>query len=113
VNCELSYGGICMKMNMNELMKQAQMMQSKMAKIQDELAAETVEGNAGGGMVRAIFNGQSEIVSIHIEKEVVSPDDVEMLEDLISAAVGDGLRKAKELASDRMGPLTGGLGGLF
>jgi DNA-binding YbaB/EbfC family protein len=102
-----------MKMNMNELVKQAQRMQSQMAKIQEELAAETVEGNAGGGMVRAIFNGQGDIVSIHIEKEVVSSDDVEMLEDLICAAVGDGLSKAKELASQRMGPLSGGLGGMF
>jgi DNA-binding YbaB/EbfC family protein len=99
-----------MKMNMNDLMKQAQKMQSQMAKIQEELAAETVEGNAGGGMVRAIFNGQGEIVSIHLEKEVVNSDDIEMLEDLISAAVGDGLRKAKELTSERMGPLAGGLG---
>jgi len=99
-----------MKMNMNELMKQAQKMQSQMAKIQESLADETVEGNAGGGMVRAVFNGQGEFVSIHIEKEVVSPDDVEMLEDLISAAVSDGLRKAKELASERMGPIAGGIG---
>ena len=102
-----------MKMNMNDLMKQAQKMQSQMAKIQDDLASETVEGNAGGGMVRAVFNGQGDIVSIHIEKEVVSPDDVEMLEDLVSAAVGDGLRKAKDLASQRMGPIAGGLGGMF
>ena len=102
-----------MKMNMNELMKQAQKMQSQMTKIQEELASETVEGNAGGGMVRAVFNGQGDIVSISIEKEVVSPDDVEMLEDLVSAAVGDGLRKAKELASNRMGPLAGGLGGMI
>jgi len=100
-------------MNMNELMKQAQKMQSQMTKIQEELASETVEGNAGGGMVRAVFNGQGDIVSISIEKEVVSPDDVEMLEDLVSAAVGDGLRKAKELASNRMGPLAGGLGGMI
>jgi DNA-binding YbaB/EbfC family protein len=102
-----------MKMNMNEMMKQAQKMQSQIAKIQEELAAETVEGNAGGGMVRAVFNGQGDFVSIHIEKEVVSSDDVEMLEDLIYAAVSDGLRKAKELASDRMGPIAGGLGGMF
>ncbi|MCL1941195.1 MAG: YbaB/EbfC family nucleoid-associated protein [Synergistaceae bacterium] len=100
-------------MNMNDLMKQAQKMQSQVAKIQEDLASETVEGNAGGGMVRAVFNGQGEIVSVHIEKEVVSADDVEMLEDLVTAAVGDGLRKAKELASDRMGPIAGGLGGMF
>ena len=101
-----------MRINTNDAMKHLQKMQSQMEKIQDELVAETVEGNAGGGMVRAIFNGQGEIISIHFEKEVVSPDDVEMLEDLVSAAVGDGLRKAKELASNRMGHLTGGLGGL-
>jgi len=102
-----------MKMNMNDIVKQAQKMQSQMTKIQEELAAEIVEGNAGGGMVRVIFNGQSEFVSIHIEKEVVSPDDVEMLEDLISAAIGDGMRKAKELAAERLGPLAGGLGGMI
>ena len=102
-----------MKMNMNELMKQAQKMQSQMTKIQEGLADETVEGNAGGGMVRAVFTGQGDFVSIHLEKEVVSPDDIEMLEDLISAAVSDGLRKAKELATDRMGPIAGGLGGMF
>jgi len=102
-----------MKMNMNDMLKQAQKIQSQMAKIQDELASETVEGNAGGGMVRAVFNGQSEFISIHIEKEVVSPEDVEMLEDLVSAAIGDGLRKAKDLASSRMGPVAGGLGGMF
>ena len=99
-----------MKMNMNELMKQAQKMQSQMAKIQEELAGETVEGNAGGGMVKAVFNGQGEFISIHIEKEVVSPDEVEMLEDMIFAAVSDGLHKAKDLANARMGPLAGGLG---
>lgn len=99
-----------MKMNMNDLMKQAQKMQSQVAKVQEDLAKETVEGNAGGGMVRAMFNGQGDIVSVHLEKEVVG-DDVEMLEDLITAAVSDGLRKAKELANSKLGAVTGGLGG--
>ena len=102
-----------MKMNMNELMKQAQKMQTQMTKIQDELAEEMVEGNAGGGMVKAVFNGQGDFVSIHIEKEVVSSDDVEMLEDLVAAAVRDGLRKAKDLSAERLGPIAGGLGNMF
>lgn len=99
-----------MKMNMNDLMKQAQKMQSQVTKIQEGLANEMVEGNAGGGMVRAIFNGQGDIVSMHLEKEVIG-DDIEMLEDLITAAVSDGIRKAKELANAKLGAVTGGLGG--
>lgn len=101
-------------MNMEKIMKQAQKMQTQMAKIQDELANEQVEGSAGGGMVKVTANGQGEVVAVRIEPEVAG-DDVEMLEDLVLAAVNDALRKSKELANGRMSQLTGGLGmpGLF
>lgn len=95
--------------NMGNLMKQAQKLQSKMQKMQEELADETVETSAGGGMVKAVANGKQQIVSITIEKEVVDPDDVEMLQDLVLAAVNDALTKSQEMVSDRMGQLTGGL----
>lgn len=101
-------------MNMEKIMKQAQKMQAQMAKIQEELANEQVEGSAGGGMVTVTANGQGDVVAVRIEPEVAG-DDVEMLEDLVLAAVNDALRKSKELANSRMSQLTGGLGmpGLF
>ncbi len=101
-------------MNMEKIMKQAQKMQAQMAKIQDELAGESVEGSAGGGMVTVTANGQGDIVSVRIEPEVAG-DDVEMLEDLVLAAINDALRKSKELANSRMGQVAGNLGipGLF
>ncbi len=101
-------------MNMEKIMKQAQKMQAQMAKIQEDLAGEQVEGSAGGGMVTVTANGQGDVVAVRIEPEVAG-DDVEMLEDLVLAAVNDALRKSKELANSRMSQLTGGLGmpGLF
>ncbi len=101
-------------MNMDKIMKQAQKMQAQMAKIQDELASENVEGSAGGGMVTVTANGQGDIVLVRIEPEVAG-DDVEMLEDLVLAAVNEALRKSKELANSRMGQVAGNLGipGLF
>ncbi|MBP7033128.1 MAG: YbaB/EbfC family nucleoid-associated protein [Syntrophobacterales bacterium] len=90
-------------------MKQAQKLQEKMAKVQEELASKTVEATAGGGMVTAVVNGKSELVSIRIEKDVVNPDDVEMLQDLIVAAVGEGVRRAQEMASAEMARVTGGM----
>ena len=90
-------------------MKQAQKLQEKMAKVQEELASKTVEATAGGGMVTAVVNGKSELVSIRIEKDVVNPDDVEMLQDLIVAAVSEGVRKAQEMASAEMARVTGGM----
>ena len=101
-------------MNMEKIMKQAQKMQAQMAKIQEDLAGEQVEGSAGGGMVTVTANGQGDVVAVRIEPEVAG-DDIEMLEDLVLAAVNDALRKSKELANSRMGQLTGGLGmpGLF
>jgi hypothetical protein len=99
---------------MDKIMKQAQKMQAQMASIQDELAKEQVDGSAGGGMVTVTANGQGDLVSVKIEPEVAN-DDVEMLEDLVLAAVNDALRKSRELAGNRMSKLTGGLGmpGLF
>ncbi|MGH8985738.1 MAG: YbaB/EbfC family nucleoid-associated protein [Acidimicrobiia bacterium] len=99
---------------LNQMMRQMQKMQADMAAAQEALAAETVEATAGGGTVTAVVTGAGELRSISIASEVVDPDDVEMLEDLVVAAVGEGLRKAQELQATRMGNVTGGLdlGGL-
>ena len=94
---------------MGNMMKQAQKLQSQMMKLQEELADKTVESSSGGGMVTVVANGRQQIVSIKIENEVVDPDDVEMLQDLILAAVNDALAKAQEMVSSEMGKLTGGL----
>jgi DNA-binding YbaB/EbfC family protein len=94
---------------MGDMMKQAQKLQAKMIKLQEELAEKTVETSAGGGMVKVIANGKQQIVSIKIEKEVVDPEDVEMLQDLVLAAVNDALAKSQEMVSGEMGKLTGGL----
>ena len=94
---------------MGNLMKQAQKLQGKMLKLQEELAGRTVETSAGGGMVRVVANGRQQIESIQIEKEVVDPEDVEMLQDLILAAVNDALTKAQEMVSEEMGKVTGGM----
>jgi nucleoid-associated protein EbfC len=95
--------------NMNNMMKQAQQLQKKMLKAQEELATKTVEASAGGGMVKVVANGSQKIESIVLEKEVVDPEDVEMLQDLILAAVNDALNKSQEMVSSEMGKLTGGL----
>ncbi len=95
--------------NMGNMMKQAQQLQAKMMKLQEELSEKTVETSSGGGMIRVIANGKQQVVSILIEKEVVDPEDVEMLQDLILAAVNDALSKAQEMVSSEMGKLTGGL----
>jgi DNA-binding YbaB/EbfC family protein len=94
---------------MANMMKQAQKLQSQMLKLQEELAEKTVESSSGGGMVKVVANGRQQIVSIQIEKEVVDPEDLEMLQDLVLAAVNDALAKAQEMASSEMGKLTGGL----
>ena len=94
---------------MGNMMKQAQQLQSKMMKLQEELADKTVESSSGGGMVKVTANGRQQILSIQVEKEVVDPDDVEMLQDLVLAAVNDALAKAQEMVSSEMGKLTGGL----
>ena len=95
--------------NMGQLIKQAQQFQSKMAKLQEELSDKTVEASAGGGMVTVVANGKQEVVSIHIDQEVIDPDDPEMLQDLIMAAVNDALSSAKTMMNEEMGKLTKGL----
>lgn len=97
-------------MNLDKIMKQAQKMQAQMAKIQEELASERVEGNAGGGMVTVTANGQGDVVAVRIDPEVAKNEDVDMLEDLVLAAVTDALRKSRELQNERMGQVAGGLG---
>jgi len=91
------------------LMKQAQKMQQQMVKMQEELAGKTVEASAGGGMVRVTANGKQEIVSILIEREVVDPEDVDMLQDLIAAAVNEALKRSQEMVSSEMSKITGGM----
>ena len=91
------------------LMRQAQQLQAKMLKVQEEKAARTAEASAGGGMVTAVANGRQELVSIKVEKEVVNPEDVEMLQDLVVAAVNAALKKAQEMVSEEMKKLTGGI----
>ena len=94
---------------MGNMMKQAQKLQAKMLRLQDELAEKTIESTAGGGMVKVVANGKQQIVAIQIEKEVVDPDDVEMLQDLIMAAVNDALTQSQEMVSAEMAKLTGGM----
>jgi DNA-binding YbaB/EbfC family protein len=93
---------------MGNLLKQAQEMQARMAKIQEELGQKTVQGSAGGGMVQVTVNGQFNLTAIQIEPSVIKAEEKEMLEDLILAAVNDGMRKAREMASAEMAKLTGG-----
>jgi nucleoid-associated protein EbfC len=95
--------------NMQKMMKQAQKLQRQMMEAQDALADERVEGSAGGGMVRAIADGQQNILEIKIDPEAVDPEDVEMLEDTVLAAVSDAVRKSKELAEERLGVFTKGM----
>jgi DNA-binding YbaB/EbfC family protein len=90
-------------------MRQAQELQAKLAKAQQELAEATVEGSAGGGAVTVTVNGQQQILSVKIAPEAINPDDVEMLEDLVLAAVNEALTKAQEMGAKRMSKLTGGL----
>jgi DNA-binding YbaB/EbfC family protein len=95
--------------DMGQLMKQAQQFQAKMAKMQEEVGARTVEASSGGGMVSVVANGKQEIISVHIDQEVIDPDDAEMLQDLIMAAVNDALSRAKAMMNEEMGKLTKGL----
>ena len=102
-------------MNMQQIMRQAQKMQKKMEEAQAEAAAQVVEASAGGGMVSVKVNGKQELLEVVIEKDVVNPDDVEMLQDLIVAAVNEGMKKAQLLMQDKLQGITGGLNipGLF
>ena len=98
-----------MKGGMGNIMKQAQQMQQKMLKMQEEMAERTVEASVGGGMVTVVANGRSEVISIKIEPQAVDPDDIEMLEDLVLAGVNEALRKAQEMMANEMTKLTGGM----
>lgn len=95
--------------NMQRVLKQVQQMQEALARVQAELAEERVEGTAGGGAVRAVASGQGDLISVAIDPGVVDPQDVSMLEDLVVAAARDALRKARDLAAERMKAVTGGL----
>jgi DNA-binding YbaB/EbfC family protein len=94
---------------MQQMMKQVQKMQADMAAAQEALNTATVEGSAGGGMVKVVVTGAGELQSVSINSDVVDPEDVEMLEDLVLAAVSDGLRRAQELQAESLGGVTGGL----
>ncbi len=97
------------------MLKQAQKIQAQLAKMQEEMAEKTVEASSGGGMVSVVVNGKQEVISVKIEREVVNPDDIDMLQDLVLAAVNEGIRKSQEMVTEEMKRLTGGLSipGLF
>ncbi len=95
---------------MNQMLQQAQALQRKLAKAQEEIAEVEVTGSAGGGTVSAVVTGTGELTRIEIAPEAVDPDDVDMLQDLVVAAVNDGLRRARELEQEKLGHLAGGLG---
>jgi hypothetical protein len=96
-------------MDMKFLMKQAQDMQKKMEAVKEELAQKEIKVTSGGGMVELVINGQQEIKEIHIEPDIIDPEDKEMLEDLVLAAVNEGIRQSKEMVNEEMSKLTGGL----
>jgi len=97
-------------MGMGNLQRMAQQMQQEMLRIQSELETTIVDGSAGGGVVRATATGKQELVSVTIDPSAVDPDDVDMLQDLVVAAVNEGIRSAQRLVADEMGKVTGGLG---
>ncbi|MFQ5895735.1 MAG: YbaB/EbfC family nucleoid-associated protein [Nitrospinota bacterium] len=94
---------------LGNLMKQARLMQERMAQLQAEMGKRTVEASAGGGMVKAVANGNGELVAIKVDKEVVDPEEVEMLEDLVTAAVNEAVKKGRELMGEELRKITGGL----
>ena len=91
------------------VLKQAQEMQARLAKLQEELAEKTVEASAGGGMVTVVANGRQEILSVRIEKEVVTPEEVDLLQDLVRAAVNEALSRSREMMAAEMAKITGGM----
>ncbi|OVE79821.1 YbaB/EbfC family nucleoid-associated protein [bacterium J17] len=101
--------------NMQQLLSQAKEMQEKFSKMQEEVKNKTVEASAGGGMVKVTVNGKQEVVAMSIDPVVVNPDDIKMLEDLVRAAVNEGIRKSHDLVKQEMAKLTGGISipGLF
>ena len=104
-----------MSKGLGNIMKQAQQMQQKMNRMQAELAEQEVEASAGGGMVTAVVNGKQQLLSLKIEKGAVDPEDVEMLQDLVLAAVNEALKKSQDMVQEEMGKITGGFNipGLF
>ena len=104
-----------MSKGLAQIMKQAQMMQQKMARLQEDAAQKTAEATAGGGAVTAVVNGKNQIVSLAIKKEAVDPEDIEMLQDMVMAAVNEALSKVQAELAEQMGKITGGISvpGLF
>ena len=104
-----------MAKGLGNIMKQAQQMQAKMARVQQELEKKEIEATAGGGMVTARVNGKQELLSLQIEKDVVDPEDVEMLQDLVLAAVNEAIKQSQQMVQEEMGKVTGGMNipGLF
>lgn len=102
-------------MNMGNMMKQAQQMQKKMGQVQEDLAKRVIEANSGGGMVTVQVSGKQELLNIKINKEVVDPEDVDMLEDLVLAAINQGMKQSHEMVDEEMKKATGGMNipGLF
>jgi len=109
------FGGMPGGMNMNSLMKQAQKMQKQMAEMQEDLANKTLEVSSGGGAVKVTVNGEKQILNLQISPEVIDPDDVEMLQDLVMSAVNEALRQMDETVNSQMSQITGGMNmpGLF
>ena len=97
--------------DINQLLQQAQQMQAEMMKAQESLKDETVEASAGGGMVKVVMSGDLELRQLTISPDAIDPEDPELLQDMVTAAVNEGLRAAQELASSKLGGITGGLGG--
>ena len=108
-----SFNGFGGGANMQQLMRQAQKMQQQMEQMQQQLEEQTYEASAGGGMVTVTVTGKREVASIHIDPQVIDPDDSEMLEDLVKAAVNEALRKGEEARENAMGKMAPGMGGLF
>jgi hypothetical protein len=107
--------GTFMTKGLGGMVRQAQKIQAQLAKIQEEMAGKTIEASSGGGMVSVVMSGKQELISIKIEREVVNSDDIDMLQDLVVAAVNEGVRKSQEMVTEEMKKLTGGLSipGLF
>jgi nucleoid-associated protein EbfC len=104
------YGGINMSRGgLGNIMKQAQQMQRRMAELQEELANKQVEATAGGGMVTAVVNGKQQLLDLKIDPAAVDPEDVEMLQDLVTAAVNEAIRQSQQMAQEEMGKITGGM----
>ena len=99
-------------MDLNAMMKQVQQMQSQMMEAQEKLKDEVVEASAGGGMVKVKMSGDLRLLEVAIDPEAIDPEDAELLQDMVLAAVNEGLRSAQELANSKLGGITGGLGGL-